>query len=140
MTVKEMVQMIEGEQHFVLIDMKSNAEVYNDNNSTHKNYMHKIYEECENCEVLSLRSYSEDSVAFIIEAPARHFETWLDVEYSLLVSLDVPYGVDYEKALEEYAKPKLAVLPKTIKFGDDEWAYGYNGIESGSFFDLIERS
>ena len=145
MTVKEMRKLIEGEHTFVLIDSASGCQVFseaeanNDNNPNVVATRCKRLEKYDECEVIGLRANSDSEVAFYIDAPTRKFETWLDVEYSVRIELEVPYGEDENKVLAEYARKKVEALPKTFKLGDDEWTYGYDNMESGSFFDCIEE-
>lgn len=145
MTVKEMRRLVEGEQTFVLIDSVSGVQVFSEAEATNSNNPNVFaarwerLEKYDECEVIGLRTHSDSEVAFYIDAPTRKFETWLDVEYSVRIKLEVPYGEDENKVLAEYAKKKVEALPKTIKLGDDEWAFGYDNMESGSFFDCIEE-
>ena len=104
-----------------------------------KKYKWELFEKFKDCDVLGIRTHSDSEVALYINAPSRRFETWLDVEYSVRVVLDVPYGEDEKKALEEVAKYKVASLPKSININGDEWTFGYDNMESGSFYDCIEE-
>lgn len=145
MTVKEMRKLIEGEQTFVLIDNVSGVQVFSEKEANDSCYPNVVearrsrLEKYNECEVIGLRTHSDSEVAFYIDAPTRTFETWLDVEYSIRIKLEIPYGEDENKVLAEYARKKVEALPKTFKFGDDEWTLGYDNLESGSFFDCIEE-
>lgn len=145
MTVNEMSKLIEDEHTFVLIDSDSGAQVFSEkeaNNSDYPNVVKARWERLEKyneCEVLGVRVHSESEVALYINAPSRHFQTWLDVEYSIKIELDVPYGEDENKVLAEYAEKKLALLPKSFKIYDDEWDMAYDNMDSGNFYDCIEE-
>ena len=145
MTVKEMRTLVDGSQTFVLIDDASGVQVFSEaeaNNSDNPNVVTtrwKHLEKYDECEVVGLRTHSDSEVAFYINAPTRTFETWLDVEYSVRIKLEVPYGEDENKVLAEYARKKVEALPQTFKIGDDEWTFNYDNMESGSFFDCIEE-
>lgn len=145
MTVKELVSVIEGEDKFVLIDSDSCIEVYNQKNVEKESYQitrnkfEKRFEKFEDCEVLGVRSHSDDEIAIYIDAPSRRFETWATAEYSIQIALEVPYGANEEEALRKYAESKFDKLPKTMMFNGDEWTYDWNNINSGGFYDCIEE-
>ena len=145
MTVKEMRTLVDGSQTFVLLDDASGVQVFSEaeaNNSDNPNVVAtrwKHLEKYDECEVTGLRTHSDSEVAFYINAPTRHFETWLDVTYSLRIRLDVPYGKDENKAFEEYGDKILNNLPKTITINDNKWDYGYDNMDSGNFYDCIEE-
>lgn len=145
MTVKEMRELIEDEHTFVLIDSASGHQVFSETEANDSSYPNvvtarwKRLEKYDGCEVIGLRAHSDSEIALYIDAPTRTFLTWLDVEYSIRIKLEVPYGEDENKVLAEYARKKVEALPKAFKFGDDEWTFGYDNLESGSFFDCIEE-
>ena len=145
MTVKEMRRLIEDEQTFVLIDNASGVQVFSEkeaNDSSYPNVVEarwKRLEKYNDCDVIGLRTHSDSEVAFYIDAPTRTFETWLDVQYSIRIRLEVPYGEDENKVLASYAREKLKALPKEFKLGDDKWEFAYDNIETGCFFDAIEE-
>lgn len=139
MTVNEMAKLIEDEQYFVLIDSISNAQVLRERSVDGEIGGHSPYDKFKDCEVLGIRVHSDSEVAFYIDAPARRFETWLDVTYSLKLQFDVPYGESADARLEELAKEILNPLPSTITLNGNKWDYGYSNIESGNAFDCLEE-
>lgn len=145
MTVKEMRELIEDEHTFVLIDNVSGVQVFSEaeaNNSNNPNVVATRWKQLEKyseCEVIGLRANSDSEVAFYIDAPTRHFKTWLDVEYSITIELDVPYGEDENKVLAEYARQKLDALPNSFTIGADQWEYSFDNLDGGSFFGCIEE-
>ena len=145
MTVKEMRSLIEDEHTFVLIDSTSGQQVFSESEANGSNYPDvvkarwKRLEGYDGCEVIGLRAHSDSEIALYIDAPARTFETWLDVQYSIRIRLEVPYGEDENKVLASYAREKLKALPKEFKLGDDKWEFTLDNIETGCFFDAIEE-
>ena len=135
MTVKEMAMMTAGDATIALFDKESNTMVYNEYIDCNE----KGWDRFRDCEVLGVGAYKENEVAIYINAPSRHFETFLDVTYSLKINVDVPYGEDENKFIGAYGDKILDSLPKTITINDAKWEYGWDNMDSGSFYDCIEE-
>ena len=135
MKVKEMAELLGGEQTLVLIDKNTCNEVYSE-----KDDACSVWKKYSDYEVVEFRSHSNTVVAFYISASER-YSTWLDITYSIKVDADVPYDIDYNDYLKDIAEDMLRVMPKTISVGNYGEAHQeYNNLESGSFYDMIENA
>lgn len=130
MKVWELRNILADEQDYVLIDSETCEEITEEKDTD-------AYDECE---VLEFRGHSIDFVAFYINRPTEKYQTWLDVTYSIEINAEVPCGCDREKFMREIAEKEIDKLPKTIAVnGGAVWSISDDNMQSGSFYDMIER-
>lgn len=130
MKVWEIRNILADEQDYVLIDNETCEEITEE----------KDTDAYDQCEVLEIRGHSIDFVALYIDRPATKYTTWLDVTYSIKVEADVPCGCDVNEYLQKIAEKELDKIPKTFAVnGNTIWSMSDDNMETGGFYDMIER-
>ena len=130
MKVWEFRNIIADEHDFILIDNETCEEITD----------HVGTDVYDNCDVLGVRGHTCDMIALYVNRPTEKYETWLDVTYSIKIEADVPCGYDREKYMREIAEKEMDKLPKTIAVnGGAVWSISDDNMQSGSFYDMIER-
>ena len=130
MKVWEIKNIIADEHSFVLIDSDTCEEIVDNIDTDLYDY----------CDALEVRVQNIETIAIYINRPTENYETWLDVTYSIKIEAEVPCGCDREKFMREIAEKEIDKLPKTIAVnGGAVWSISDDNMQSGSFYDMIER-
>lgn len=131
MKVWEFRNILADEHDYTLIDNETCEEILEEVDTD-------LYDDCE---VLEVRGHTCDTIALYINRPSEQYETWLDVTYSIKIVADVPAGTDRNEFMKKIAEEEMSKLPKTLSFsvGGTVWSITDDNMQSGSFYDLIER-
>lgn len=130
MKVWEFRNILADEHDYTLIDNETCEEILEEVDTD-------LYDDCE---VLEVRGHTCDTIALYINRPSEQYETWLDVTYSIKLEADIPCGVDRDKFMQKLAESEIDKLPKTISVnGGKVWSISDDNMQSGSFYDMIER-
>ena len=135
MKVWELLNMITDGDTAVVVDRNTDEVIFNEVTDIGCD---DKYFKCKDLEVVGVSTNKADVVNVYVNA-FKTYHTYLDVTYTTEVVLTIPISDDKDDEFQKRGKELIELLPKEMQFGEVNFSRGFNSMENGVYYDVIEE-